>query len=104
VKGEQAKPAAEADKPATWQFLFDGMQRAGLSPSRALSGRGAQELNRAELAQHLWAALRDTAPDLPVPPGFLTPGNDADGDNTADFDDALPLDRDNDNLPDRLDR
>jgi hypothetical protein len=101
--GVPTEPADDGEKPATWQFLYDELERLALSPSRGLSAKGKLELTRAELVQHLWAALRDRAPKAEAPPKFLTPGNDADGDGTADLDDALPLDRDNDNLPDRLD-
>ncbi|MDX1948144.1 MAG: FAD-dependent oxidoreductase [Pirellulaceae bacterium] len=95
---EVQEPAGEA----TWKFLHDGIQALGFNPSRALLAKGTSPLARGELARHLWAAIRDREGWSPDSDKLLAPGNDFDGDGIADLDDALPLDRDNNNLPDRL--
>ena len=91
------------DKPADWKTLHTWMTELGLKPSAGLAARGNLPLTRAELTQHLWLAIRDRIADPAPPKHYLEAGNDADGDGRTDREDPLPLDRDNDNLPDALD-
>jgi hypothetical protein len=51
----------------------------------------------------IWATIKGTPEREPELANFLASGHDADDDGIADLDDALPFDRDNDNLPDGLD-
>ena len=82
--------------------LFDGMQALSLAPSRALAAKKQLPLTRGELVQHIWLAIRDKQPMSPPLPHYLSGGHDTDGDGIADLDEALPLDRDNNSLPDGL--
>lgn len=91
------------DKLADWKTLHSWMNELGLKPSAGLAARGNLPLTRAELCQHLWLAIRKRIVDRPAPEKFLEAGNDADGDGREDRDDPLPLDRDNNSVPDALD-
>jgi hypothetical protein len=92
------------DKPADWKTLYTWMSELDLKPSAGLAARGNLPLTRAELCQHLWLAIRGRIVDTPYPKGYLDPGHDADGDGRADLDDPLPLDRDNNSVPDMLEK
>ncbi|HEV7406111.1 MAG TPA: FAD-dependent oxidoreductase [Chthoniobacteraceae bacterium] len=72
------------------------------SPSLTAKGAAARPLNRAEFVDAAYRVLRDRGEWLPTDRTWLQPGGDADGDGRPDLDDALPFDRDNDNVPDRL--
>lgn len=60
-------------------------------------------LTRSRFAQLLWNAIKDHSRWHPNDPDYLKPGHDADGDGIVDLEDPLPFDRDNDNVPDRID-
>jgi len=102
----------EAFRPgeaATWKTLYAWLKGMGWRASEGLPehdhrlGPDSPVLTRAELALHVWHAIKDLPEAFPAPGPFLTPGNDADGDGAPDLEDGLPLDGDNDGLPDRLD-
>jgi len=92
-----------SEKPADWKTLHAWMNDLGLNPSVGLKARGNLPLTRAELVQHVWLAIRGRIEDSPLPAEFLQPGHDADGDGREDREDPLPLDRNNNSLPDSLD-
>jgi hypothetical protein len=91
------------DKPADWKTLHTWMNELGLKPSAGLAARGNLPLTRAELTQHVWLAIRGRIIDAAPPAGYLEPGKDSDRDGRVDREDPLPLDRDNNNLPDGID-
>lgn len=100
------QPAAthfRPDETATAGTLHEWLTRLGLPATKGLNDHGGRPLIRAEAARHLWRALRLAGEWLPARTASLRPGMDEDGDGRADLDDALPFDRDNDNVPDRLD-
>jgi|GEM_PF-588425 len=90
------------DQTADRQFLY-GLLRA--LEVEDLPDVDAEEkaVTRAELAMGLFALVGEKGLTPVAPTGFLTPGQDSDGDGREDLDDPLPLDRDNDNIPDRFD-
>lgn len=91
------------DKPADWKTLHSWMSELGLKSSAGLAARGNLPLTRAELTQHVWLAIRGRIFDAAPPAGYLEAEKDSDGDGRVDREDPLPLDRDNNNLPDGLD-
>jgi hypothetical protein len=96
---ERFRPSDAAD----WKTLYQWLKGLGWKASEGLVRQGDLPLTRAELARHLWAAIREQAEYFPELPQYLRPGNDADGDGIPDLEDALPFDQNNDGLPDRLD-
>jgi hypothetical protein len=98
-----------ADDPIDWRTLHQWMTLWNWNPSKGLAtsdyrlGAKSPQLNRAELAMHLWTAIQAMPEYFPSHPRYLQPGNDADGDGIADLDDPLPFDRNNDGIPDHLD-
>lgn len=102
------------DDPADWATLYAWQKALGFKPNEGLRAQnfrmdGSPEhlqkprMWRWDLAVHLWDAIKDLPEHFPQIKGYLAPGNDADGDGIPDLDDPLPLDHDNDSLPDRLD-
>jgi len=87
---------------ATRATLAEWMKRLGLPVDNTLSNFGTRVLVRAEAAQHLWRALQIQGEWNPERGIWLQPGGDYDGDGRKDYDDPLPFDRDNNNVPDRL--
>jgi hypothetical protein len=87
---------------ATRATLAEWLKRLGLPVAKSLSDDGKRPVTRAEAAQHLWRALTLTKEWTPQPGAWLQPEADSDGDGRKDLDDPLPLDRDNNNVPDRL--
>jgi hypothetical protein len=98
----QAPDSAMKNEPAAWKTLHAWMNELGLQPSPGLAARGSLPLTRSELVQHLWLAVRDRLDTPAAPQGFLAVDHDSDGDGRPDRDDPLPLDRDNDSIPDLL--
>jgi hypothetical protein len=90
------------DAPATRALLSQWLTALRLPVSKSLSDAGARPLSRGEAAQHLWRALQLHGDGMSTPVNWLQPGNDEDGDGLVDTDDPLPFDRDNNNIPDRL--
>lgn len=106
-KSDRFRPDEPADEQtlATWMRALGWKVNPGLAASGAGRGGRRQSLPlwRWDLAVQLYAAIEELPEYFPNAPGYLTPGNDADGDGMPDLDDPLPLDRDNNNIPDRLD-
>jgi hypothetical protein len=88
------------NEPATKEFAASVFQNLGWpAPSK-----GPATIRRGEFANLLWKAIVDRPEvDGRNPDRFLSPGADGDSDGIADLEDALPFDRDNNNLPDHLD-
>jgi len=95
-------PRFTPDAVATRATLARWMERLGLPVSNTLSNFGTLPITRAEAAQHLWRALRIAGEWTPPSTRWLQPGGDDDGDGRGDYEDPLPFDRDNNNIPDRL--
>jgi len=95
-------PEPAKDAPADWKKLYDALKTLGLKPSEGLAQRGTSPLTRAELVRHLWSAIKNEKVWTPDVTKYLEPGQDSDGDGIPDRDDALPFDKNNDGLPDRL--
>jgi len=91
-----------ADLPTTWSTLHAGLAALGLPADQGLVKQAGQPLTRGECVRFVWATLQQAGEWRPTTPAYLKPGHDSDGDGIADLDDALPLDRQNRNLPDRL--
>ena len=99
------KPYAKAFNPdavATRATLFEWLKRLGLPASKSLADNGTQPLICAEALEHLWRALRMKGEWFPPSGQWMKPHGDDDGDGRPDYEDPLPFDRDNNNVPDRL--
>jgi len=104
------RPAAFApDAAATWGTLDRWLAAVHLPtfPSLAAGGGGRDDksgppLTRAECVDYLHRVLVRRGEFLPADGDWLSRGGDADGDGRPNEDDPLPFDRDNDNVPDRL--
>jgi hypothetical protein len=101
-KFQPTAPSFTPDTMATRATLADWLKRLGLQTSKTLADFGARPLTRAEAAQHVWRALSLEREWLPPSGKWLQPDSDDDGDGIKDYDDPLPFDRDNNNIPDRL--
>ena len=99
---QPTSPSFTPDGKATRAMLADWLKRLGLPVANTLQNYGTRPITRAETAQHIWRALQLEHEWLPTPGAWLRPGNDDDGDGRKDYDDPLPFDRDNNNIPDRL--
>ncbi|HEY4200441.1 MAG TPA: FAD-dependent oxidoreductase [Devosiaceae bacterium] len=110
----EAGGAFEPDAPADWPTLHAWMKGLDMQPNDGLIARnfrmegGPEHLNKPQLwrwdmAVHVWAAIKDVPEYFPETGAYLTAGNDLDSDGRPDRDDALPFDRNNDGIPDRLD-
>lgn len=97
------QPTFHPDQPVDWGTLNRWALALDFQPSPVLSQRKSEPLNRAECVRFLWQMLRDAEAAKPLLQLFLKAGSDVDGDARPDLEDALPWDRDNDNLPDHLD-
>lgn len=86
---------------ATVADLSAAFRTAGVKFSSSVE---AGKLTRAKLALVVWQAIESYSTGLPETPGYLQPGHDSDGDGSEDRRDPLPFDRDNDNVPDLLER
>jgi hypothetical protein len=95
-------PRFSPDTGATRGTLFQWLRALKLEPDATLGNEGTRLLTRAEVAQYLWRALLRRGEWLPDAQSWLRPGGDHDGDGRSDYEDAWPFDRDNDNVPDRL--
>ncbi len=96
------KSALRSDDVADWATLSRWFGDLGWTPSPGLAARGKNRLTRAELVRNLWLAIKDRPEAFPDVSKYLTPGHDSDGDGIVDLEDALPFDRDNNGVPDRL--
>lgn len=95
-------PRFTPDALATRATLAEWLKRLGLPVANSLPNFGTLPLTRALAAQHLWRALRMAGEWTPAPSTWLQPTGDDDSDGRNDYDDPLPFDRDNNNVPDRL--
>ncbi len=98
-------PSFNPDQPATWATLHAWLTRLRLPVTQGLvdaKDRAGLPLARAEAALQLWRVLQLRGEWRPEPARWLQPGGDDDGDGRQDGDDPLPFDRDNNNIPDRL--
>lgn len=92
----------QPDQAATRATLARWLQALGLPVSKSLSDNGMRTVSRGEAAVHLWRALRLHGEWFPARDQWLQPGADEDADGITDAEDPLPFDRNNDNIPDRL--
>ena len=95
-------PSFNPDAMATRATLADWLKRLSLQASKSLHDFGSRPLTRAEAAQHVWRALLQEHEWSPAPGNWLNPNGDDDGDGIKDYDDPLPFDKDNNNIPDHL--
>lgn len=95
-------PLFSPDSNATRATLAGCLKLLKLPVDDTLANYGTRPLTRAEAAQHLWRALLLRGESFPDRLTWLTRGGDDDGDGRKDYDDPLPFDRDNNNVPDRL--
>jgi len=105
VSWGEFQPTAKQFSPdgkITRATFADWLKRLGLPVAKSLTDFGTRNLTRGEAAQHLWRALQLQGEWFPEGDRWLQPGGDDDGDGRKDIDDPLPLDRDNNNIPDRL--
>jgi hypothetical protein len=99
---QQTGDRFQPDEPATRVLLARWLTAVGLPVSKSLSDNGSRTLSRGEAAVHLWRALRLHGEWFPARSHWLQPGADEDADGVPDAEDPLPFDRNNDNIPDRL--
>ncbi len=98
-----AKDAAfQPEGKADWGTLHNWLSALGLPASKALKTNAKYPLTRAECVQFLYKVLQLRGEWFPEDGKWLQPGGDHDGDGRDDYNDPLPFDRDNNNLPDRL--
>jgi hypothetical protein len=102
--GDFAPTAAQfsPEARATRATLAEWLTRLGFQTDSSLKDSGQREITRGEAVQHLWRALRHAKEWFPPAHAWLVPERDQDGDGRNDDNDPLPSDRDNDNVPDRL--
>lgn len=96
------------DDGATWGTLNGWLGELKLPVFSSLvkkGGRGDNAKNvltRAECVDYLYRVLQLCDEGLPPDREWLQFGGDHDGDGKVDLNDALPFDRDNNSVPDRL--
>ena len=97
------------DEVMDWNTLYQWLTALHLKASRELIQLGPRmkpgvspKLVRWELARYLWSAIGNMPEFDPSSAGYLTAGSDVDHDGIPDLEDALPFDRDNNGIPDRL--
>jgi len=96
------------DAPATWDTLRAWLVALQLPVTRTLTVRPPgppltqRTLLRAECVDFVYRVLQQRGEFFPPERTWLQPNHDDDGDGRNDYDDPLPFDRDNDNVPDRL--
>jgi hypothetical protein len=99
--------AFQPDAPATWTTLHEWLTALKLPSFPSLTFKHADQyaarpLTRADAVDYLYRVLRQRGEAFSADNTWLQPGGDHDGDGRNDYDDALPFDRDNNNVPDRL--
>jgi hypothetical protein len=99
---QNPEPRFKPEEPATRVLLAHWLNALGLPVSKSISDNGSRALSRGEAAQHLWRALRLQGEWFPEGGRWFQTEGDDDGDGIADREDPLPFDRDNNNVPDRL--
>jgi hypothetical protein len=98
------------DETMDWNTLYQWLTGLHLRASRELIQLGPRmkpgvspKLVRWELARYLWSAIGSLQEFDPSSSGYLAAGSDVDHDGIPDLEDALPFDRDNNGIPDRID-
>lgn len=99
---QPTSPQFSPDAKATRATLSEWLKRLKMPVANTLANEGARPLTRAEAALHVWRALRSQSEWQPLPGQWLQAHGDYDGDGIPDYEDPLPFDRDNTNVPDRL--
>jgi hypothetical protein len=94
--------AFKPDDEITWGAFQLWLEALGLPDFKSLAAGKGQRLTRAECVDYLYRVLQQRGERSPADKTWLQPAGDDDGDGRKDYDDALPFDRDNNNLPDRL--
>ncbi|MCP5554269.1 MAG: FAD-dependent oxidoreductase [Akkermansiaceae bacterium] len=94
----------QPNDPVPWSTLnrWLGALHLPTFPSLAHPRHASQPLNRAECVDYLHRVLLERGESLPDSGFWLVAGQDEDGDGRGNLDDPLPFDRDNNNVPDRL--
>jgi FAD dependent oxidoreductase len=92
------------NETVTWDTLNRWLAALKLPTFATLSHAKtkAQALSRSECVDYLYRALQQRGETLPPDKVWLQSGGDDDGDGRKDYDDALPFDRDNNNISDKL--
>ncbi|MDZ4402113.1 FAD-dependent oxidoreductase [Prosthecobacter sp.] len=92
------------DHKADWGTLYRWSLALKLPADRGLLAKEVAQrpLTRADAAIQLWKVLRTRGEWLNEDDSWLQPDNDHDEDERKDFDDPLPFDSNNNNVPDRL--
>ena len=105
---DPARKTFEPDEVATWGSLNEWLASLELPvfPSLVKKGShgdyGKNVLTRSECVDYLYRVLQLCKEAFPPDDVWLLPGGDDDGDGKDDLNDALPFDRDNNSVPDRL--
>ncbi len=100
--------AFQIDAPATWGTLHAWLAALKLPTFPSLNFKrpnenyAARTLTRADAVDYLYRVLQQRGEAFPADKIWLQPGGDHDGDGRNDYHDALPFDRDNNSVPDRL--
>jgi len=104
AKWSQVEGSVVSDDPVTWGMLDTWLKALKLPSFPALANSQSKKfvLNRAECVDFLDRVLRLRGEKFPAPRTWLEPEADEDGDGRGNLDDALPFDRDNNNVPDRF--
>jgi hypothetical protein len=93
----------QPDAKVTWGELNQWFRALGLPEFPSLGGGAAKHsLTRAECVDYLYRVLQRRGEWLSEGKLWLQSGGDEDGDGAGDLEDPLPFDRDNNNIPDRL--
>ena len=97
-------PQFHPDGVASWSTLHAWLTRLGLPASKGLleKGRTSQDLLRGEAAQFLWSVILQRGEWFPEKGTWLKVGGDEDGDGVKNPEDAMPLDANNNRVPDRI--
>ncbi len=96
------------DEGATWGTLNEWLGALDLPSFPSLVKKGGHGdnarnvLTRSECVDYLYRVLQLCGEGFPPDRLWLQPGGDYDGDGQDDLNDALPFDRDNNSVPDRL--
>ena len=105
---DSANKTFEPDNVATWGTLNEWLAKLDLTTFPSLVKKSSHGdnarlvLTRAECVDYLYRVLQQRGEAFPPDQEWLQAGGDQDGDGKDDLNDALPFDRDNNSVPDRL--
>ncbi len=105
---EAATKTFKPNEGTTWGTLNEwlGVLKLPVFPSLVRKGghgdNAKNVLTRAECVDYMYRVLQRCGEGFPPDRVWLQPGGDYDGDGKDDLNDALPFDRDNNSVPDRL--